>query len=349
MIINLKVPVFTNPETTIYNLPTDSGSNFPFACVGRDSYVVGGPISTGIDFTINEGYAVHNLHIGQFTSIAHDTNFVMGLGHNYSNLTTGISKLFDTHVSTPPNNYYREKGQILIQNDVWIGLNTSIMAGVTIHNGAVIAANSNVVTDVPPYAIVGGNPAKVIKYRFSEDIINKLLKIKWWNWSNEKISENAHFFKNGDIDSFCDKFYPESIINNDSIKGIQIEKKEHTYLYILDLYDQFPLYEHIIIEFVKNFSHSPEHQLILFLDKSHVLNSELLEILSNSINNLMESENSLCNIHMFVESEEYEKALFNTVDYFITNRSLKTILYSEYAYDNNVTIISGVDMPVFNI
>ncbi len=347
MIINFTIPVMTNTETNVLNLTTDSGDKFPIACIGRDSYVAGGPISTGIDFTIDEGYAIHNLHIGQFVSIAHDTNFVMGLGHNYSNLATGVSKLFETNASLHHNNFYREKGQILIQNDVWIGLNATIMAGVTIHNGAVIAANSHVVTDVPPYAIVGGNPAKIIKYRFSEDIINKLLEIKWWNWSNEKIAKNSQFFRSSNIDSFCDEFYPEALNNRKSIKDIKITKKEHTYLFFLDLTDSFPLYNRIITEFVKKFKHSPEHLLILYLDEIYSTNLEFIELLNNSINNLILSENSLCSINICIDSAENERAIFKNVDYFITNRSLKTILYSEYAYDNNVSIISGVDMPVF--
>lgn len=85
---------------------------------------------------------------------------------------------------------------IYIENDVWIGANAVILPNVTIHNGAVIAAGAVVTKDVPPYAIVGGVPAKVIRYRFNEEEIEILQKVEWWNWSEEKIKENISLLKN---------------------------------------------------------------------------------------------------------------------------------------------------------
>jgi virginiamycin A acetyltransferase len=82
---------------------------------------------------------------------------------------------------------YPNKGNIEIGNDVWIGYNATIMAGVKIGDGAIIATNSTVVSDVEPYSIVGGNPAKEIKKRFSPDVISRLLKLQWWNWDIEKL------------------------------------------------------------------------------------------------------------------------------------------------------------------
>ena len=85
---------------------------------------------------------------------------------------------------------YPKKGDINIGNDVWIGYNATIMAGVTIGDGAIIATNATVTKDVEPYSIVGGNPAREIKKRFANDVISKLLKLKWWDWDIEKISKN---------------------------------------------------------------------------------------------------------------------------------------------------------------
>lgn len=85
---------------------------------------------------------------------------------------------------------YPQKGDIVIGNDVWIGYNATILAGVTIGDGAIIATNSTVIKDVKPYSIVGGNPAFEIKKRFSEETISKLLKLKWWDWDIEKITKN---------------------------------------------------------------------------------------------------------------------------------------------------------------
>jgi virginiamycin A acetyltransferase len=80
---------------------------------------------------------------------------------------------------------------MIIGNDVWVGYKATIMSGVTIGDGAIIAAHSVVTKDVEPYAIVGGNPAKLIKKRFSEERIQQLLEMAWWNWDIEKISANV--------------------------------------------------------------------------------------------------------------------------------------------------------------
>ena len=102
-------------------------------------------------------------------------------------------------------------GDVVIGNDVWVGESAKILSGVTISDGAVIASNSHVVKDVEPYSVVGGNPAKHIKFRFDEESIKKLLKIQWWNWDDEKIQENVNLLCNNDIQGpFVDKFYDEN-------------------------------------------------------------------------------------------------------------------------------------------
>jgi acetyltransferase-like isoleucine patch superfamily enzyme len=86
-----------------------------------------------------------------------------------------------------------------IGNDVWIGMNVSIMGGIKIGDGAIIGAHALVTKEVPPYAIVGGVPARIIKYRFEPDVINRLLEIKWWNLSDEEILEKIEFFREPEI------------------------------------------------------------------------------------------------------------------------------------------------------
>jgi tetrahydrodipicolinate N-succinyltransferase len=100
------------------------------------------------------------------------------------------------------NSYKLKPNPIIVENDVWIASNVTVKEGVTIHNGAVVAMGSLVTKDVPAFALVGGCPATVIKYRFSEPQIVELLKIAWWNWKDEEIKEVLPLLISEDIDKF---------------------------------------------------------------------------------------------------------------------------------------------------
>jgi virginiamycin A acetyltransferase len=132
------------------------------------------------------------LIIGKFCMIASDVKFIMnGANHLTKSLSTYPFAIFGNGWEhAMDGKTYPQKGDINIGNDVWIGYNATIMAGVTIGDGAIIATNATVIKDVAPYSIVGGNPAKEIKKRFSEDTISKLLELKWWSWDIEKITNN---------------------------------------------------------------------------------------------------------------------------------------------------------------
>ncbi len=135
------------------------------------------------------------LIIGKFCMIASDVKFIMnGANHLTDAISTYPFAIFGHDwKDAMQGKIYPQKGDIVIGNDVWIGYNATIMAGITIGDGAIIATNSTVVKDVPPYTIVGGNPAKEVKKRFSDEKIQKLLDMKWWDWELEKITENVQF------------------------------------------------------------------------------------------------------------------------------------------------------------
>lgn len=135
------------------------------------------------------------LIIGKFCMIASDVKFIMNGANHLTQAISAYPFAIFGHGwgHAMENKSYPQKGDITIGNDVWIGYNATIMAGVTVGDGVIIAANSTVIKDVEPYSIVGGNPAKEIKKRFSEEKITELMRIKWWNWGIERITKNVQY------------------------------------------------------------------------------------------------------------------------------------------------------------
>ena len=146
------------------------------------------------------------VRMGKFCSIADGVRFVFG-GHRVDSVSSFPFQAVCfgglPHADAPSN------GQISIGNDVWIGTDVIILSGVEIGHGAVVGAGAIVTKSVPPYAVVGGVPARIIRYRLSEAQIAALLKIRWWDWPLGKIKENLDLFY-GDPASFIKKYRPEN-------------------------------------------------------------------------------------------------------------------------------------------
>lgn len=143
------------------------------------------------------------LKIGKFCSIACGAKFLFNsANHTVKSLSTYPFPIFFEEWGLDVKDItsaWDNKGDIVIGNDVWIGYEAVIMSGVTIGDGAIIGTRALVTNDVPPYTIVGGVPAKQIRKRFPEKTISELLKLKWWDWTFKKISQNMEFIKNGDL------------------------------------------------------------------------------------------------------------------------------------------------------
>lgn len=124
--------------------------------------------------------------------IASDATFIMNGGNHLTEATTSypFAIFGGAWENAMDGKSYPTKGDTVIGNDVWIGYGATIMPGITIGDGAIIASKSVVTKDIEPYTIVGGNPAKRIKKRFSEETITKLLELQWWDWEIEKITNN---------------------------------------------------------------------------------------------------------------------------------------------------------------
>lgn len=153
-----------------------------------------------------------SVNIGNFTCVSYDCNVLLSMGHHFYktgiNYSTFHLKQFNfTNVSSFEAPY--KPANVYIGSDVWIGKSVTIMPGVTIGDGAVIAACSCVVKDVEPYSIYGGNPAKLIKYRFSKEIIDKFLELKWWDLPDASINKILPLLQQPPTMEIFDRIYNE--------------------------------------------------------------------------------------------------------------------------------------------
>ncbi|CAI9122078.1 CatB-related O-acetyltransferase [Brytella acorum] len=168
-----------------------------------------GPHSYGSPNVIEAGEA--GLTIGDYVSIGPNVTIILG-NHRLDLVTTypfrTLSHFWPAAAEGQAD--HATKGDIVIGNDVWIGANATIMSGVTIGDGAVIAANALVTKNVLPYAIVGGNPARVIRFRFTEDIVSRLLALAWWNWPEDVLARRLAHLMSDDIEAFLTLYEPPS-------------------------------------------------------------------------------------------------------------------------------------------
>lgn len=162
---------------------------------------------------IENAYGYGNIFLGRYVSISgpgtvlHSTKGKIVIG-SFSSIGQNVAINEFNHCITKPcssfmkrrcfdDNSFEEgttKGDIIIEEDVWVGSNSCIMSGVHIGRGAIVGAGAVVTKDIPPYAIVGGVPAKILKYRFSDEAIARLENMKWWLWDKETIKKNKGFF-----------------------------------------------------------------------------------------------------------------------------------------------------------
>jgi len=200
----------------------DGGSALINSCLGRNVRLVGGSSLTRVDIedhvTVNHGCLVFDSQIMSYTYIAQETlvghvsfgrfcsvgpRVIFGCGthptHLISTSPVFYSSVEHCGISFTEQDFVEEQSPIRIGHDVWIGAHAYLRNGIVVGDGAIIGAGAVVTKDIPPYAIVGGVPAHIIRYRFNEQTIAALLRLEWWNWSREALKQAQPLFARGDV------------------------------------------------------------------------------------------------------------------------------------------------------
>lgn len=198
----VKNPMIKVGEYSYYSGYYDN-HNFEDGCV---RYLWGDEKSRKLFDPIEDhGWHIDKLIIGNYVCIASGVIILMGGNHNHHPEWITVYP-FVEQIETS----YAPKGDTVIESDAWIGMNAMIMPGVTIGEGAIVAAGSVVAKDVPPYTIVGGNPAQQIKKRFTDEEIEKLKEMRWFDWEREKIEQVSHILSSSSVNQLYD-FYQKEI------------------------------------------------------------------------------------------------------------------------------------------
>lgn len=178
-----------NPNIKVGDFTYYSGyyhkEDFEEICV---RYLLGDGSTKNYKEIFGEEFECDKLQIGKFCSIGSGATFILAGNQGHNNKWISVYP-FNPNIFPNARDGFRRKGDTIIGNDVWIGTEAVIMPGVKIGDGAIIGTRALVTKDVEPYTIVGGNPAQIIRKRFSEDEISKLLEIRWWDWNVNKINE----------------------------------------------------------------------------------------------------------------------------------------------------------------
>jgi len=240
---------------------TEDGKDYYCLTVGRKSYVSG--------MAIDSGAVRGHITIGRYTSIAKRIVLEIGFNHDHHLVSNFPFKDFDNTIDPAQqdlNHYYENNHyHVIIGNDVWIGDGVRILGGVHIGDGAVIGMGAVVTKDVPPYAVVVGNPARVVKYRFDEETISKLMQIRWWNWDDQTIQDRVPEMK--DPKAFADRYYKEPAeIPNSEFTDLMNRMKEEgvkIFYFVLDCNAPLPLWEKVMRSFMEAYMRDNRQLLIV--------------------------------------------------------------------------------------
>ena len=332
MLLDIAIPVGSVTRNCRYNINLQN-KEFPIISADIDSYIVSGKILSGINLCSEMG--IHNIQLGRFNACSNNIMFMVDANHDYKSVHQGTIQNIPLGNHTNVN----RKGQIIIENNCWVGYGATINAGVTIHDGAVVGANAMVTKDVPPFAIVAGNPAKIVGYRFSQEIIEKLLTIRWWDWSKEEIVARAEDIC-ADVEKFIDKYYVPPVKKENPVPRMTKGKR---YVFYCDLEEGFPVFRRMMDSFVQSFDGTDAELLLYINPKRCNVDSTLTEI-STYFEKYVDKS---CYINIYTEPLDDETDLLIDSDYYISNRQLENVHRMCMARFYGTSCLSGVDSCPF--
>lgn len=325
MFINVSIEPYEIKQTQVI-----TSNDHRVMCIDKNSYITDAKIMTG--FKTVDNCCQYNVQIGKYCAISTEVLFIVNFNHDYKSIAQGSYNIARTTDISPHYNI-RTKGEIIIENDCWIGARATILSGVTIHNGAVVAAGAVVNKDVPPYAIVGGNPAKIIGYRFNDDQIEKLLQISWWNWTDKKIEEASEDLC-GDIDKFITKYY--SFSEEVPVTKRRVSPDNFQYVICVDNDTDGNWIRYTLNQFSKCYEDTDVEILICYTDAD-------VEGFINAVLSDYEKYNIYVNL---LHAESFFEGIRQS-DCYITSDSRYNLERMEYAEKHNVKVISGFNCPLF--
>lgn len=301
---------------------------------GPGSYMVSGRFETG-------SWGEHVL-VGRYSALGHRLTFELGLNHDYRQVTNYPFEDF-VDGDVPQTNHYSHvnRKQIIIGNDVWIGCDVTILGGVRIGNGAVIGARAVVAKDVPPYAVVVGNPARVVKYRFDEETIRALQQIKWWNWPEEKIKANLPLMK--DPARFIAEFFvsPEDEPTDETVDMIRaLQADGYTiYYFVPDFASEEAVWQNVIEAYLDTYCTVDKAALLL-----HRKDVPQHETMWAEIGERIEMCGADAPMVLTYDGmEEFSIPVLKQADVFITTKEDVSSRCVDYAADTDVEIRYGMD------
>ena len=327
-------------ESAVRNIMTKTaaGREYELITVGPRSYI------TSADIEVVAEPANHIL-IGAYTAIGHDVRFQINTQHDYTlpsifPWNNPYNKIFDCDIKG------YERRQIIIGHDVWIGRGVVLQGGVRIGNGAVIAANAVVTKDVPPYTIVGGSPAKFIRFRFDAKTIARMEKIRWWEWPESRIVAAKEWMTRPAVD-FAAHF--ASGVSDRAVPTVPAGLKnvlragDKNYLFVMDPEARFPIWPKVLYEYVTQYQE--RDSISLFLLGRFDVFPELRERAEAFVR--QHCQGARPNIVWIGEPERVPVEILPLMDVFVTNRAWRMLGYLDAIDEMGKAFVSGTDTAVF--